>query len=74
MSRWYRSPEVILTCANYGQEVDIFAMGLVLVEMIYCSTTYHNDPGFNSKNRYMFQGKACFPISPIENEGLTKDD
>lgn len=74
MSRWYRAPEVILTCANYGQASDIFAMGLILVEMIYCSTTYHNDLGFKPKNRYLFQGNACFPISPEDNEGLTKDD
>jgi serine/threonine protein kinase len=73
MSRWYRSPEIVLTSANYGQEIDIFAMGLILVEMIYCSTTYHCD-GFNPKNRYMFKGNACFPISPNENDGLTKDD
>jgi len=49
-------------------------MGLVLVEMIYCSSTYHDDPEFNSKNRYMFKGNACFPISPIENEELTEGD
>jgi serine/threonine protein kinase len=74
MSRWYRAPEVILTCENYGQEGDIYSMGLILVEMIYCSTTYHKDPDFDPRNRYMFQGNACFPISPFENEGLTKND
>lgn len=56
MSRWYRAPEVILTCANYGQPVDIFALGLVLIEMIYCSTVYHEDEGFNPNNRYLFPG------------------
>ena len=56
MSRWYRAPEVILTCSNYGQAVDIFAMGLILVEMIYCSEVYHNDKDFSSHKRYLFPG------------------
>jgi serine/threonine protein kinase len=74
MSRWYRSPEVVLTCSNYGQEGDLYAMGLILVEMTYCSTIYHNDPSFDSMNRYQFQGNTCFPISPFETEVLTKND
>ena len=64
MSRWYRAPEVILT-SNYDQSIDIFSLGLMLVEIIYCSTEQAN---LNSKNRYLFQGKYCFPISPKENE------
>lgn len=74
MSRWYRAPEVILTCTNYGQAVDIFALGLILVEMIYCSEVYHNDQGFSSYKRYLFPGQSCYPISCNGTDTVSKDD
>ena len=36
MSRWYRAPEIILTNELYGQGVDIWSVGLILVELLYC--------------------------------------
>jgi mitogen-activated protein kinase 1/3 len=36
MSRWYRAPEIILTNELYGQAVDIWSVGLILVELLYC--------------------------------------
>jgi serine/threonine protein kinase len=37
MSRWYRSPEIILTYPYYNNSADIWSLGCVLGEMIACS-------------------------------------
>jgi serine/threonine protein kinase len=74
MSRWYRVPEVILTCKNYGQPADIFSLGLVLVEMIYCTDLYYQDEGFNCSKRFLFPGKSCYPVSDNGEDSTSKDD
>jgi renal tumor antigen len=33
-TRWYRAPECILTSGSYGKEVDIWAVGCILYELI----------------------------------------
>jgi protein kinase len=32
-TRWYRAPEVILRSGWYGKQVDVFAMGVIMVEL-----------------------------------------
>ena len=32
-TRWYRAPELLLCSPNYNSPIDIFAMGLIIVEM-----------------------------------------
>ena len=64
MTRWYRSPEVILTDKNYNKAIDIWSLGIILVEIISCSSTYINKPDFDVNNRFLFKGKSCYPISP----------
>jgi len=39
---WYRSPEVLLDLANYNYKIDIWSVGIVMLDMLY--------------NRYIFQG------------------
>jgi len=63
-SRWYRAPELILVDPNYDQSVDMWALGCILEEMIYVSSTYCNKKGFNNKNRFAYKGDSCFPLSP----------
>jgi serine/threonine protein kinase len=31
-TRWYRPPEMILGVEKYGEETDVFALGLILAE------------------------------------------
>jgi serine/threonine protein kinase len=64
MTRWYRSPEVIQINLNYGKPGDIWGVGLILAEMMACSDIYYKEEGYNHRNRYVFRGKACYPISP----------
>jgi serine/threonine protein kinase len=34
ITRWYRAPEVMLSCQEYGQGVDIWSTGCILAELI----------------------------------------
>jgi serine/threonine protein kinase len=34
VSRWYRAPEVIICCKDYGMKIDLWAMGCVLGELM----------------------------------------
>uniref|UniRef100_A0A7S2UX76 Mitogen-activated protein kinase n=1 Tax=Fibrocapsa japonica TaxID=94617 RepID=A0A7S2UX76_9STRA len=34
VTRWYRSPELLLGAAQYGQEVDIWSVGCIMAEMM----------------------------------------
>lgn len=36
-TRWYRAPEVALLDKNYNKAVDIWSVGLILAELLYCS-------------------------------------
>ena len=76
MTRIYRPPEVILTHNDYGKPADIWSLGVVLAEMMACSSVYSREKNFCSSNRFLFLGKACFPISPHANsaEDITKED
>ena len=40
-ARWYRSPEQILKLTNYGQKIDVFALGCIMAEF------YTQDPLFD---------------------------
>ena len=48
MTRLYRPPEVILTHNEYGKSADIWSLGVVLAEMMSCSTPYYRDQDYQS--------------------------
>jgi serine/threonine protein kinase len=66
MTRWYRAPEVCFAEKVYHKAIDIWSLGVVLTELIYCSTPYVNQDGFDSSNRYMFNGDSSYPLSPSD--------
>ena len=74
MSRFYRPPEVILTNQTYGKPADIWSLGVVFSELMACSSVYSKKQDFNPKKRFLFKGKACYPISPRGHECATEDD
>lgn len=68
-SRWYRAPELILMDKNYDFAVDLWSVGCILDEMIYCSEPYAKkvspqNLGKFIKLRASFRGTSCFPLSP----------
>ena len=65
MTRWYRAPEVIVTDKNYNKAIDVYSLGCILTELIYCSKQYSSTEGFEANDRFLFKGKSCYPISPI---------
>ena len=73
MTRWYRSPEICLTEKLYDKSIDIWSMGVILSEMLYCSTPYSKEPGFDCTERFLFKGTSSFPLSPKES-GISEND
>ena len=51
---------------NYNTAVDIWSLGCVAAEMLYCTDAYKNDPNHNLEQRFLFPGNSCFPLSPCE--------
>jgi serine/threonine protein kinase len=65
----YRAPEVILTCRNYDEKIDIWSMGCILGELLTLTPAYarmqaHIQAQNNNNYRFIFQGDSCYPISP----------
>ena len=74
-TRWYRAPEVILLDHNYNKAIDIWSVGVILFELLYCLDKNTSKPGFNLKKRFIFNGDSCYPISPNpEEEGTVGDN
>ena len=63
MTRWYRAPEVCFTEVDYNKAVDIWSLGIILSELVYCSTPYVTED-FDNSNRYIFNGSSSYPLSP----------
>jgi serine/threonine protein kinase len=74
MTRWYRAPEVCLTYKDYGKAIDIWSLGVILSELIYCSNQYVGAPNFDSGNRYLFNGSSSYPLSPTNKFTISSDD
>ena len=68
MTRWYRAPEVIITDKNYNKAIDIYSLGVILVELVACTIPYAKREGFDCNQRFLFKGKSCYPISPVQDE------
>eukprot|EP00812_Abedinium_dasypus_P008322 NODE_2091_length_996_cov_349.686504.p1 GENE.NODE_2091_length_996_cov_349.686504~~NODE_2091_length_996_cov_349.686504.p1 ORF type:complete len:299 (+),score=44.90 NODE_2091_length_996_cov_349.686504:36-899(+) len=61
VTRWYRSPEVILLERNYGQAVDVWSAGCIFAEL------FNMVEGIKVQDRGpLFPGSACFPLSPAQ--------
>lgn len=68
-SRWYRAPEVCLVERQYDQASDMWGFGCILHELLRYIVDQGDDAAFKDypKDRFLFQGQSCFPISPVRN-------
>lgn len=76
MTRWYRSPEACLTEKIYDQSADVWSLGIILSEMLYCSDVHSKNHGFDNSRRFLFKGSSSFPLSPskAENEDFISEN
>ena len=60
VSRWYRSPEVILM-QPYTSSIDLWSFGCILAEFLMAVKP-------NKEIKALFAGKSCFPKSPTKKD------
>ena len=63
-TRLYRAPEIILLEKEYGPEVDIWACGVIMAELLLM---------MGSERTNFFAGKSCFPLSPAKKKASYLD-
>ena len=81
-TRPYRAPEVILLEKHYHKSVDIWAVGIIIIELFkYLSTSADDKKKMqsNGKNNFqVFQASRCFPLTPKgvewEDDGLPQTE
>jgi len=61
VTRWYRSPELILLEKDYGPAIDIWSVGCIFAELL--SMIKENAPSCQERQP-LFPGTSCFPLSP----------
>lgn len=64
-TRHYRPPEIILQEREYGSNVDIWALGCTLAELLK-TTEEQKKLNFSAKHRILFPGTSCYPLSPVK--------
>lgn len=72
VSRWYRSPELILCEPQYDQGIDMWSVGCILAEMLNVTESQQKKET-DELNRVLFTGSSCFPLSPCD-EMLSQND
>jgi len=43
--------------------VDIWGLGCILGELLFCANNKKIDKKFDPNHRFLFAGKSCFPLS-----------
>lgn len=69
VTRWYRSPEIILLEKDYGPAIDIWSVGCIFAELL--SMMKENAPTYQDRLP-LFPGKSCFPLSPDHKISVKK--
>ena len=63
-SRIYRPPEVALLEPDYSFSADIWSVGCVLAELLYCLSSRQEGQSSSELARYLFKSISCYPLSP----------
>ena len=76
-TRSYRAPEVILQEPQYGTSVDMWALGCILLEILFQSKDYSEEKKSKPTSyKNVFGGSSCYPLSPrvSSRTGKVKED
>ncbi|OMJ74635.1 hypothetical protein SteCoe_26379 [Stentor coeruleus] len=74
VSRFYRAPELILGCSDYGTEIDIWAAGCILIELYIGLPAFMGSNDSNQLIQYLnLLGGIPFNCSIISSSPLPKD-
>ena len=69
VTRWYRSPEIILMEGKYDFGVDTWALGCVIGEVLKLVDTKEKKANSHSSwTTALFPGNCCYPLSPSHKE------
>lgn len=75
VTRWYRSPEIILLERDYGPPIDIWSVGWIFAELL---TMLKENAKSQFERKPLFPGTSCFPLSPTasknKEKGVSKED
>jgi mitogen-activated protein kinase 1/3 len=76
VTRWYRSPEIILLERDYGPPIDIWSVGCIFAELL---TMLKDNAKSQLERKPLFPGNSCYPLSPTSNnqkkeKGVSKED
>lgn len=73
-SRWYRSPEIILTQENYDCKIDVWALGCIMAELLLkIEKQYNTKAKSDYSDRFLFPGQSCFPLSQCSEAKQTEN-
>lgn len=64
VTRWYRSPEIILLERDYGPPIDIWSVGCIFAELL---TMLKENAKSQLERKPLFPGNSCFPLSPTSS-------
>jgi mitogen-activated protein kinase 1/3 len=70
VTRWYRAPELILLEKDYGEAIDVWAVGCIFAELL--TMMKENVPNCLER-KPLFPGNSCFPLSPDSNPNLKRN-
>lgn len=74
VSRFYRAPELILGCSDYGTEIDIWAAGCILIELYTGLPAFMGISDSNQLTQYInLLGPIPYNCSIISSSPLSKD-
>ena len=69
-TRWYRAPEILLETGNYGPEVDYWAIGCIMGELVDGDPLF---PGDNEIDQLHVIQKVLGPLPQCQIEVLSKN-
>lgn len=65
VTRWYRSPEIILLERDYGPPIDIWSVGCIFAELL---TMLKENAKTQFERKPLFPGTSCYPLSPKSSQ------